>query len=142
MKKRNFYLSILFTALICLCGCNESSSDSQSSKRAIEDSVSNTSEENAPAKTTSETTLTPLETFERITEINVRKEQPTTEVPKQKKQSETTVIETQSDWFSENKLFEMELREKAVESDFIETWYRFPNEDDEDTTYTTIIVVE
>lgn len=142
MKKQNFYMSILFTALLFLCGCNEDSSESQSNRRAIDNFESNSSTENASTQATTETTPTPLETFERITEINDKNEQQTTEAPKQNKHSETAVAETQSEWFSENRLFEMELQEKAVETDFIETWYRFPKDEETETTFTTVIVVE
>lgn len=131
MKKQFFYLCIIAAAICCLCGCTEASADSQSEKRALEDSGE--SKSNTPEETEA-TTLTPLETFARITQFS--KESPM-QTDKQENSSKNIVTtSTESDWFSENKLFDLEMHDEES-SEAVRTWYRFP--EDLKTTYTTVI---
>ncbi|MGN0614071.1 MAG: hypothetical protein ACI4JB_09260 [Porcipelethomonas sp.] len=140
MKKRFFYGMIsAVTVLLCIPGCTEGTvSEGESDKRAIDADESSVERE---AETTV-TTLTPLETFERLTAFQYRfGEETTAAEDKQEKMQETESNE--SDWFSGHKLFEIETYESHDSDDsdgFIETWYRFQR--DEETDGTTIVVIE
>ncbi|MBQ3565944.1 MAG: hypothetical protein IJA12_02080 [Oscillospiraceae bacterium] len=139
MKKKIFYMMILvFILSACFSGCTESSStESKNDKRAL-DSASTTAKSDVMPSST--TTLTPLQTFERITAMEKQPETvQTTEVSPVKKAESVTVTENDmSDWFEENKLFDMKLKADSS-SDAVVTWYDFPL-DKEETTVTTASV--
>ena len=139
MKKKFFYTMIsIFTVLACFSGCTESSStESKNDKRALD------SETTKPSSTpSSTTTLTPLQTFKRITAIEKQTEPvQTTEIPSVKK-AETVIVtdNDESDWFEKNKLFDIRLKADSS-SDPVVTWYDFPF-GKEETTITTVPVTK
>ncbi len=146
MNKKIFYSCIiLLISAIFFCGCTgETSTDnSQSDKRALEETSS------PNTKTSSETTaetLTPLQTFssitntEKKTEKNVTSKNTETKSKKEKSDVKVEYAETESNWFSENKLFDMELIEEETDI-FIKTRYRF-SDDNNQTTKTTVSITE
>ncbi len=141
MKKKIFYAMIsIFTVLACFSGCTKSSStESKNDKRALDSETTTTKSGSTPSSTT---TLTPLQTFERITAMEKQTEPvQTTELRSVKKAETVTVADNdESDWFEKNKLFDIKLKADSS-SDPVVTWYDFPL-DKEETTITTVPVTK
>lgn len=129
MKKNLFYSVIsVATAIICFTGCTESSaSDSKSDKRALDEE---STQKNTAAQTTV-TTLTPLQTFAKITAIESTEASET--IAEAQRQTTQAADNSKDNWFEQNKLFELDVMENNSSS-HVQTWYRFPGNEDTTTT--------
>lgn len=135
MKKGNLYIMISAAVLGLFVGCMENTnSDSDAGKRALDDTASNISDSVENEKVTTTEELTPLETFARITAV-ARKESTTHEtcVTESEIVDSTDNTENRSEWFSKHELFDIEAADEQERS---ETWYRFSK--DEETTSTIV----
>ncbi len=125
MKNKYFYAVALAAAFfLCLTGCGEGLSEKNDSETAIKESSENpkVSSETPSEATTAISTLTPLQTFLRITkletdiittDIEAIKQQKAVEKEKNNKKS----TEPSDQWFSSHTLFSMNIRGEEQEDE-------------------------
>ncbi len=138
MRKKYLYIIFSAIALVSFCSCMENeSSDSNGGKRALDDNPSETQAVTEVTEVTTVTTFRPLETFVRITEMQNKYFQKS-ETRAVKQETDVTETDAESEWFSENKLFDIEIMDKQ-DSEYAETWYRFSDENEQTETTVTQI---
>lgn len=126
MKYRYFYTIVTAAAvLLCIPGCSEGASENTSSKTVLSES----SEEDSDSKQAVETTistLTPLQTFIRITGFPEKTDKSSEAESFFEKEENIEAITDYSDqWFSAHTIFTMKMREEENSSSENETWFRF-----------------
>lgn len=158
MKNRYFYtLVFVFTILLCLSGCDDASSDETESTE-ISTEASETTESRGNSQTekstaeTTVTTFTPLQTFERITDItktdaekSETKYKKTTEKKIDKETSDEKNTDVSNDWFSAHTLFKISrMGEEFIEEEISEDeiWFRSSFDNEENTTTVSTDAIE
>ena len=146
MNNKYFYIIVtLVTVLLCLPGCNETNiAETETTKSSEIISNTDNNDEQLSSETTV-TTLTPLQTFERITALkkDVTENDETEKITKtsNKKTDEERVSPKDTDitdgWFSAHTMFKINTIED--DSRFDGTWYHFSFDENNETTSSTVV---